>query len=193
MTAHLPPNDLLAAVDGSLDQSQAAHLASCSACQASVAEMRALVVGMKADDVPEPSPLFWDHFSDRVRNATAAEPHPSGWTLGWRVWAMLASSTTAFVLVLAVRHGSVNPAESAAVVPPQSAIGLSPAAGAPSLDTTETEPMAAMLQAASNLSPDDLNSVVTIASDATPLVEDLNPAERAAFVRLLSAEMEKTQ
>ena len=193
MTAHLSPNDLLAAVDGSLDLSKAAHLSSCPTCEASVTELRALVAGLKTDGVPEPSPLFWDHFSERVRNAAAAEPQPSGWTLGWRVWAMLGSSAAAFILVVVVRHGSVNPIGPADVAPPSSTVAALPAVVTPSLNTTEAEPTAAMMQAASNLSPDDLNSVVTMASDATPLVEDLNPAERAAFVRLLSAEMEKTR
>jgi len=190
---HLSPHDQLAAIDDGLDLAKAAHLTSCLACKAAVAEMRALVVALKADAIPEPSPLFWKHFADRVRDATAVELPPSGGALGWRVWAMIGSSAIAFVLVLVLRHGSLTPIGPAPVVTPPSTMAAVPARATPSLETMEAEPMTAMLQAASNLSSDDLNSVVTIAGDASPLVEDLNAAERAAFVRLLHAEMEKTQ
>jgi len=191
MTLHLSLEDQLAAVDGRLGLAKAAHLASCPTCEAAVAEIRALVIGLKADDIPEPSPLFWEHFSDRVRDATAAEVRSSGWDLGWRVWAMIGSSAIAFILVLVVRHGSVTPVRPAPIASPPSA--AVPTTATPSLGPTEGEPLTVMMQAASNLSADDLKSVVTLADDATPLVEDLNAAERAAFVRLLSAEMEKTQ
>jgi acyl-CoA reductase-like NAD-dependent aldehyde dehydrogenase len=49
------------------------------------------------------------------------------------------------------------------------------------------------VQAAADLSADDVRSALSLSADASPLVEDLTPAERAAFVRLLHAEMERTQ
>jgi hypothetical protein len=54
--------------------------------------------GADVADVPEPSPLFWDHLSRRVREAVAAGETPgsrfAGWRwepglpASWRAWAM---------------------------------------------------------------------------------------------------------
>jgi len=87
------------------------------------------------------------------------------------------------------RHLPAEPARLA--TPPQQieavASTVSPA------ESADTEPLAAVMQMASSLSSEDLRSVVSAAGEETLLVEDLSPAERAAFVRLLHAEMEKVQ
>jgi hypothetical protein len=62
-----------------------------------------LIAALREVEVPEPSPLFWDHLSDRVREAVAAEPLPSA---GWAsrvnfAWAAGVGGAIA-VLVLAV-------------------------------------------------------------------------------------------
>jgi len=144
---------------------------------------------MRSDDVPEPSPLFWEHFSNRVRAATSAEAAAPSPRFGWRGWATMASALVAFVMVLIFRHLPAEPARLA--TPPQQieavASTVSPA------ESADTEPLAAVMQMASSLSSEDLRSVVSAAGEETLLVEDLSPAERAAFVRLLHAEMEKVQ
>ena len=57
------------------------HAAQCDRCRETVATLRATIAGVRAADAPEPSPLFWDHFSTRVGQAIdgeAAAP-ASGW------------------------------------------------------------------------------------------------------------------
>jgi hypothetical protein len=40
-----------------------------------------IIARLRDVEVPEPSPLFWDHLSQRVREAVAAEPEPApGWS-----------------------------------------------------------------------------------------------------------------
>ena len=42
-----------------------------------------------AGEVPEPSPLFWNHLSARVRDAVAVEPIPRAWWMTyWRPFAL---------------------------------------------------------------------------------------------------------
>jgi hypothetical protein len=76
---------------------------------------------------------------------------------------------------------------------PDPAQPASAAATGASAESSDNAPWSAVEQAASGLSADDVQSALSVSADASPLVEDLSPAERAVFVRLLHAEMERTQ
>lgn len=73
---HLTSVELVDLVEGTRAQSSAPHLATCEACRRRLAELRAAMSAASEFDVPEPSPLFWDHFSARVCEAVAAEGAP---------------------------------------------------------------------------------------------------------------------
>jgi hypothetical protein len=188
MTPHLSSNDQIAALEGTLAKEKESHVAACAACRDEIARLRALVDAMRSDAVPEPSPLFWEHFSGRVRAATAAEAPASASRFGWRVWIAVASAAMAFLMILAVRQ---MPSSSSRPALPNVDAANVTAAGVG--EATDAEPLAAVMQMASSLSSDDLSGVVSIGGGGTPLVEDLSPAEREAFVRLLHVEMEKVQ
>src|SRR5438093_9275944 len=68
---HLTPDDLVDLAKGTRPESSAPHLASCATCRAQLNEMRAMMSAAADVDVPEPSPLFWDHFSQHVHDAVA--------------------------------------------------------------------------------------------------------------------------
>jgi hypothetical protein len=186
MTPHLSADDQIAALEGALSAEARAHVAGCDACRDSVARMSAVVGALRADEVPEPSPLFWDHLSARVREGTAADPVVASSRFGWRVWVTVASAALAFAAVFVVQHTPDRQA------PPNEPTAIASAPAAPA-DAPDAPPLAAVMQMASTLSSDDLTGVVSSTDDGTPLVEDLSPAERDAFVRLLHAEMEKVQ
>jgi hypothetical protein len=104
---HLSPEELLDIAEGA--QPQPVHLASCDTCRQEIADLRALM-GVVADvDVPEPSPLFWDHLSSRVKDAVAVEDPPRltrvdrwGWVLNvwsWRLAAPIAAFAAAALVV----------------------------------------------------------------------------------------------
>jgi len=71
---HLTPDDLVDLADGTRPESSAPHLASCATCRAQLNGMRAMMSAVADVDVPEPSPLFWDHFSQRVHHAVETDP-----------------------------------------------------------------------------------------------------------------------
>ncbi len=82
---HLHPDELIDLAEGTRPDQSAPHLETCEACRRQLAELRAMMSSAARADVPEPSPLFWDHFSARVRDAVAAEGAPGGGSLlGWR-------------------------------------------------------------------------------------------------------------
>ena len=105
MTNHLRPDEFVDAMDGALSTARGAHLEHCAECRAELDGLLSMQREARADDAPEPSPLFWDHFSARVREATAREsstPAP-WWRTGWQPIAALTVAAAAVVLVLQMR------------------------------------------------------------------------------------------
>jgi hypothetical protein len=79
---HLSELELVDLAEGSRPESSAPHLAACERCRRQLLEMRSVMADAAAVEVPEPSPLFWDHLSARVHDAVAAEREaPPRW---WR-------------------------------------------------------------------------------------------------------------
>jgi hypothetical protein len=98
---HLTELELVDSLEGRLVPSRMQHLAGCETCRHSVSDLRDVLTRTAELDVPEPSPLFWEHFSARVRTSVEeTEPDSPTWPLwterpGIR-WAMAA----AFVMTL---------------------------------------------------------------------------------------------
>ena len=77
---HLTPEQFVDLAEGTTPESSMPHLASCEACRRELAGMRALMSEAAGVDVPEPSPLFWEHLSTRVHDAVAEEAaRPRSW------------------------------------------------------------------------------------------------------------------
>jgi len=96
--SHLSRDERLLALDGALDATRKAHLASCAACRTDVETLGGVLARVRAVDVPEPSPLFWDHLAARVGDAIAREPAPvpdRGWWSPRLAWAVAAVVITA--------------------------------------------------------------------------------------------------
>ncbi len=73
---HLQPDELVDVAEGTRPESSVPHLASCEVCRLQLADLKATISAAADVEVPEPSPLFWDHLSARVRDAVAAEAVP---------------------------------------------------------------------------------------------------------------------
>jgi len=70
---HLTSEELVDIAEGTRSEASAPHLAGCDPCRAQLSDLRAMMSVAAVVDVPEPSPLFWDHLSSRVSTAVAAE------------------------------------------------------------------------------------------------------------------------
>ena len=80
---HLTADELIDAMEGVLEAARQAHLDTCEQCRHELAGLSNVLREARAVDLPEPSPLFWQHFSRRVRTAIDAEALPSS---GWPAW-----------------------------------------------------------------------------------------------------------
>lgn len=80
---HLSPEAFVDVLDGVSGDAERAHLDACASCRRELADLQAAWQVALPADVPEPSPLFWEQFSNRVRERVSAEPPVS--TVGQRL------------------------------------------------------------------------------------------------------------
>jgi hypothetical protein len=85
---HLGPEELVDCAEGMGAESVERHLQSCGQCRQQVMNLRATMAAAVEVVVPEPSPLFWEHMSLRVREAIVADEPRRGraWQDGWHSW-----------------------------------------------------------------------------------------------------------
>lgn len=107
---HLQPDELVDLAEGTRAESSAPHLATCEVCRLQLADLKAMMSAAADVEVPEPSPLFWDHVSARVRDAVAAEgtPRRSFWTWPRLVIPGAAVAMAALLLAVTLNRGRVN-------------------------------------------------------------------------------------
>jgi hypothetical protein len=164
-----------------------AHLARCETCAARVDAARsALEAARLAAGVPEPSPLFWDHLSARVRRATAAEPVPKSrvWPFGGRTSLLAGALAAAVVLAAVVLR---QPEE---VVVPTAARTVPTGEQSESALADETSDVwDDVLALVSDLSSDDVHDLAPWPAGPVGLLAELTPAERDAFAALIEREM----
>jgi hypothetical protein len=115
---HLQPDELVDLAEGARTESSAPHLAACEVCRHQLAELKAMMSAAADVVVPEPSPLFWDHFSARVREAVAAAgvPRRSFWR--WPRLAMPAAVAAMAGVILAVALNTRPVTTPAPTLPP---------------------------------------------------------------------------
>jgi hypothetical protein len=143
-----------------------------------LAELRAQWVELAAVDVPEPSPLFWDHFAVRVRGATdrAGAVATPWWSARRLVLAMGVAAATVMLIVGFRWSASMPPA---ATIADGGAVGTS--VGVPAFDDIaglfETMPV------------DEVDAFAPAGTATWAMVDDLTDEERLAFVRLIEQQI----
>jgi|AAFX01.1.fsa_nt_gi hypothetical protein len=179
MTTHLGPDDFIAALEQAPAGPAAAHLAACASCRDELAALREQVNELASIDVPEPSPLFWDHFAARVREATGQSgPVTAPWWSARRfVWAW-GVATAVVILVVGLRWSP----------PPQTTVAENVAAGAASaVEAVVFDDVAGVFE---TMAPDDVDAFAPAGTATWAMVDELTDEERTAFVRLIEQQME---
>ena len=187
MTKHLKPEEIVDALDGALDLGRRAHLDSCATCAREVAALGGVTRDAVASaDTNEPSPLFWTHFTGRVREATERQQTPTRqWLPIWQPLTAVAAIVVLAVIVVGMPRGG--------------APGTAPA------DAVVTDPAATVAEATTPVDDDTWTFVLDVARElpadtvrevampspgtADALIETLSAEQRSEFIRLLRAEM----
>lgn len=182
---HLSPAELIDLAEGT--RSPVPHLSGCEVCRRHVAELRVALRAAAAAEVPEPSPLFWDHLSARVREAVQAEPPFRRW---WdvralrprTVWTVAASAVVAIAAVATLRAPR-QPAERAAPPPSITAGARARSADDPSLA------FVADLTAGFDWDQAAAAGLAPRLGAADKAIAELTDAERRELERLIKNEM----
>ena len=144
-----------------------------------------LIAEVKASgEVPELSPLFWNHLSARVREAVAIEPIPRAWwSLHWRPIAALVTSVAAIALVAFLRTGMPGQMGQADAV--------TASTHEPFADVAFSEMWRLIEVAAPTIEMQSAQEAGLMPSQyaTDQAIESLTPAQREALVRLLRKEM----
>jgi hypothetical protein len=91
---HLTDIEHVDFLDGMLAPERARHLDGCASCREESERVRDALARAVDATMPEPSPLFWEHFSARVQEGVRAADTPA--PAGWRAWAGSATVRWAF-------------------------------------------------------------------------------------------------
>ena len=190
---HLTSEQLIDLAEGIRPASSTPHLQSCETCRNRLAELRATLSVAASVDVPEPSPLFWDHFSARVHDAVEAERAAgtsvfSRWS--WlRLTPLWAGVLAAVVLAMVIVTSGGRPGQ-----PVSAPAGPAASAAGPLDDTLslgDDPSLSLMADLAADLDWDaaseaGLTTHVGVDNDA---VTELTDGERRALNQLLKGEL----
>jgi anti-sigma-K factor RskA len=185
---HLTPEVLIDLAEDTAGAEWPAHLSACAECRDQLESLRSMLADVRADAgaVPEPSPLFWDHLSKRVRDAVADEPlgGRSRWVplAGWRAIATAIAAAAALVLVLAWPRDAAVPMTPVSPVP-STAETFGDEAAVLSQDADES--LAWLADLAADVEWDEASEPPIEASVSDWAAAALTDAERAELHRLL--------
>ena len=200
---HLTPAQLVDLIEGVLPAERAAHVGACARCRQQADELRAVMCEAREVDVPEPSPLFWDHLSQRVRDACGAEPEvgSSGWVPSGSLSRGALAVITVTVIVAVIVGGALirSPIEEAApggdsVAALLASLDLGPDGWDAEPDLFESfgeEPAwTLVMTVAQEIEWDDTGATELVGPGASERAAlELSPDERRELGRLLEAEL----
>lgn len=190
-----------------LPAERARHVSTCKQCHAEADALRSTRALATTDEVPEPSPLFWDHLSARVADAVREEEPGRDWdgagAMRWRrspfaTWAAVAAMAVLVMMTVLWRTTLHAPA------PPMGpamagAAGngtVSPAAdaGGDESDVDADEAWAVVRAAAQDLRWEEAHAAGLSAypGAAEGLALELTADERSELARLLDKELKHT-
>lgn len=196
MNRHLNNAELVECLENDRTLPRRAHLERCEKCRSRMADLRATleqVQRAQTGDIPEPSPLFWQHFSRRVHDAIENESP----VVRPRWLTILAPAAAVIVLcagALAVwsQQRSLNeavPATDAAVAP-----AVTPLLTEAPMDLDEDVEWALVRVAADDLEWDSAADAGIRANPgaAERVALEMSAAERTELERLIEAELKET-
>ncbi len=181
--SHLTPDELIDAMEGLLAADRQAHLATCDECQRQLAGLAGVLNDAKQSSVPEPSPLFWQHFSERVRTAIDRDAVPAGSWPSWLRWQILVPTGAVAMVILAL---AMNVPQRD--VPGDIVGSLSPAVEQPG------DSWVMVTQLVGDIDLDTASAAGVIEPGvADKAVQQLTAEERQELTRLLKAELRRAK
>lgn len=199
---HFSESEIIDAVEGRLSPARQRHAATCTGCARQIEDLRGVLARASAAEVPEPSPLFWEHFSARVRDELASEtPDPWKWTFSLRPLP-IAAAAVAVVALLVTFAVFRSPSNKPVPVDMHEVADAGPTAVAPGdadadadADDVEIDEAWAVVRAvADDVVLDDVTEAGISARPgaAERAVRTLSPAERTELAAIIAEELKRS-
>ena len=197
---HLTIEELIDLAEGARPESSDPHLQSCGLCRHQLAGLRSAMSAAADVEVPEPSPLFWKHLSERVHEAIAAEGGPRsrfmdwGWAKAlpsWRGWAV---AGVAAAVMIAIAVTTPRPSEPLAITQEMSVLPDVESSPVPVTGASDDPSLALVADLTSQLDSDafDETGWSSHAGAVDEAVVNLTDDERLELQRLLKEELAKS-
>ncbi len=194
---HLSRAELVDLIDASasLPAERSQHVEACAQCREEVELLRAVRSLAAADEAPEPSPLFWDHFCARVAEELRREPVPAPrhrWiSVPFATWAVAATIVVVLLTSTAVWRTTVH--APAPHVPAQMSAPSDLATVEPADDVDSDEAWAVVRAATADLAWEDAHEagITPRPGEIENVALQLNAAERIELERLLDEDMKR--
>ena len=190
---HLSNDEIIESAEGRM--SGASHLAACGSCRARVDDLRRVLQVASQVSVPEPSPLFWDHLSERIRAGVAEEPalQRSGFRFNLAWGATVAGALAIVVIGVAVTLRSAQPVNHLA---PLSGERATIDAAAPLVPALNDDPAwAVMGELAAQIDWEDATEagLTPRPGSAEQALSEMSEEEQRQVVELLQIELQKAK
>lgn len=190
---HLDDITLIDLIDGRGTPPQIEHAQRCDRCRVQLTALEAALSLAKNDAVPEPSPLFWEHFTRRVNERIDAPASTWGrWVRGPRLAAVMSAAALVVAVAIGMRGPTVSTPDGIHVV-------TAPPAAAPPVDEAQDDieadgAWAVVRTAAEDLAYDDAQAegIAARPGSAEHAVMQMTADERAELARLIADEMKRT-
>ena len=190
---HLSETEFIDLLEGALPAERARHADECGICRTQIDQLRAALAHGVEASVPDPSPLFWDHFAQHVQAGlgAAATERTGWWAAVTSMRALTAAGAIAAIVLIAVMSrgtgGTIDPAST----------GTPIVTSDPLLDPDGTgtdEGWAAVRVAAENVAWDDAHEAGLAAQPGTAdrAIGNLTEAERERLLALLAEDLKKS-
>jgi hypothetical protein len=198
---HLTPEELIDFAERTREESSDPHVQSCEVCRHQLVVLRSAMFAATEAEVPEPSPLFWKHLSERVHEAVAAEglpqsPFQAWWSAkalpSWRGWAVAGVAAAVMISVYLTTARPPEPpaglTEMAGVTSAVDAIPL------PLVDAADDPSLAFVADLTSQLDMDAFDDAgwTSHFGGVDEAVVNLTDGERLELQRLLKEELAKS-
>lgn len=190
--SHLTHTEFIDLLEGSLPAERARHADECGMCRTQVDQLRAALASGAEANVPEPSPLFWEHFPVRVCDRIgSADRHRAGWLAAMTsIRALTAAGAIAAIVLIAVMSRGAR--EDANLPNSETAIVMVDPLLEPDGPGSD-EGWAAVRAAAEKVAWDDAHAAGLAAQPdaADRAINNLTDAERERLIALLAEDLKK--